>query len=259
MSYPYSLAGRLALVTGASRGIGAATARSLDRAGARVVLAARDADKLAAVAADLAHDPVVLPADLADADAAVDLAHRALEATGGELDVLVNNAGHARRVPLAATDAGIVDSILAVNVRAPLLLIREFEDALARHGRGSVINLTSVSGIVGTPKRAAYGASKAALDSITRSLALDLGPRGIRVNAVAPGVVDTDLWAKNKLIPEAVSSTTALTPLGRWAQPEDVADVITWLAGDGARFVTAATIHADGGMGATSDLYGGDV
>lgn len=259
MSYPYSLAGRVALVTGASRGIGAATARSLDAAGARVVLAARDAAGLDRVASDLANEPVVLPVDLADADATADLARRVLAETDGALDVLVNNAAHARRVSLAETDPALIDAMLAVNVRAPLLLIRELADALGRSGRGSVVNVTSVSGLVGTPNRAAYGASKAALDSITRSLARDLGPRGIRVNAVAPGVVDTDLWAKNKQIPEAVASTTALTPLGRWAQPEDVADVITWLAGDGARFVTAATIHADGGMADTMDLYGGDV
>src|SRR5690606_2458288 len=83
--------------------------------------------------------------------------------------------------------------------------------------------------------------------------------RGIRVNAVAPGVVDTDLWARNKTIPEAVASTTALTPLGRWASPEDVADVVAWLASDAARFVTAQTVSADGGMAHTTDLYGGDV
>ena len=254
-----TLAGRVALVTGASRGIGAAVARALDAAGARVLLAARDADALAAVAADLTHDPVTLAVDLGDPDAVVDLAHRALDASGGDLDILVNNAAYARRVTLAETDAALIDAVLAVNVRAPLLLIRELEDALARHRRGSVVNITSVSGVVGTPKRAVYGASKAALDSITRTLALDLGPRGIRVNAVAPGVVDTDLWAKNKTIPEAVASTTAITPLGRWAQPDDIADVVTWLAGDSARFVTAETIHADGGMAATTDLYGGDV
>lgn len=254
-----TLTGRIALVTGASRGIGAAIARALDAAGARVVLSARDAAALESVAHDLHHDPVVLAADLGDADAVVDLAERALSATSGRLDVLVNNAAYARRVSLAETDADLIDTTLAVNVRAPLLLVRELVDAIADGGAGSIVNLTSVSGIVGTPNRAAYGASKAALDSITRSLAIDLGPRGVRVNAVAPGVVDTDLWARNKQIPEAVASTTALTPLRRWATPEDIADVVTWLASDASRFVTGETVHADGGMARTLDLYGGDV
>ncbi|WP_162458669.1 SDR family NAD(P)-dependent oxidoreductase [Pseudactinotalea suaedae] len=259
MTSSASLTGRVALVTGASRGIGAAIARALDAAGARVLLAARDAEMLASVAAELSHDPATLPVDLAEAGAASDLARRALEASGGRLDVLVNNAAYARRVTLADTDADLIDQVLAVDVRAPLLLVRGVEEALAASGHGSVVNITSVSGLVGTPRRAIYGASKAALDSITRSLALDLGPRGIRVNAVAPGVVDTDLWAKNKLVPEAVRSTTAITPLRRWAQPPDVADVVAWLAGDASRFVTAETIAADGGMTRTTDLYGGDV
>lgn len=258
MTSPSSLAGKTALVTGASRGIGAAIARALDAAGARVLLAARDADALAAVAADLTHDPLVLPVDLETADAVVDLAQRALAAADGGLDVLVNNAAHARRVSLADTDAALIDTLLAVNVRAPLLLVRELADSLADRG-GAVVNITSVSGVVGTPNRAAYGASKAALDSITRSLAMDLGPRGIRVNAVAPGVVDTELWARNKQIPEAVASTTALTPLRRWAQPEDIADVVAFLASDAARFVTGQTLNADGGMATSTDLYGGDV
>lgn len=259
MTSTSDLSGRVALVTGASRGIGAAIARRLDAAGARVLLAARDATALAVVAADLRHDPVTLPVELAEADGGPNLARRALEASDGRLDILVNNAAYARRVRLSDTDADLIDQVLAVNVRAPLLLVRDLEEALAASGHGSVVNITSVSGIVGTPRRAIYGASKAALDSITRTLALDLGPRGIRVNAVAPGVVDTELWAKNKLVPEAVASTTAITPLGRWAQPQEIADVVAWLASDASRFVTAETIAADGGMSRTADLYGGDV
>jgi len=259
MTSSAALTGRIALVTGASRGIGAAIARALDAAGARVLLAARDVEALAAVAAELGHDPAILPVDLAEAGAAADLARRALETSGGRLDVLVNNAAYARRVHLADTDADLIDQVLAVNVRAPLLLVRDLEEALAASGHGSIVNITSVSGLVGTPRRAIYGASKAALDSITRTLALDLGPRGIRVNAVAPGVVDTDLWAKNKLVPEAVASTTAITPLRRWATPHDIADVVAWLASDASRFVTAETIAADGGMARTTDLYAGEV
>ena len=121
------------------------------------------------------------------------------------------------------------------------------------------MNLSSVSGVVGTPRRAAYAASKGALDAATRSLASSSVPQGIRVNAVAPGVVDTALWAKNKAIPGVVETIEQQTPLRRWAMPEDIADVIVFLASDAARMITGETISADGGMARTLDLYGGAV
>ena len=121
------------------------------------------------------------------------------------------------------------------------------------------MNLSSVSSLVGTPRRAAYAASKGALDAATRSLAMELGAVGIRVNAVAPGVVDTALWARNKAVPGVVERIEAQTPLGRWAVAEDIADVVVFLASDAARFVTGEIISADGGMARTLDLYGGAV
>ena len=254
----FTLDGRTALVTGASRGIGAATARALDRAGARVALVARDEALLTAVAGELDHDPVVLPADLGDPVAPTTLAHQALDALGA-VDILVNNAAVAARLPVVETDAALIDELLAVNVRAPLLLIAGLVPSMVERGRGSIVNLSSVSGVVGTPRRAAYAASKGALDAATRSLAMELGPSGIRVNAVAPGVVDTDLWVKNKAIPGVVEGIEAQTPLRRWANPDDIADVVVFLASDAARFVTGETISADGGMARTLDLYGGPV
>ena len=253
-----SLQGRHALVTGASRGIGAATARALDRAGARVVLTARSEEDLATVAADLRHDPLVVAADLHEATAPSEIVARALAQLGG-VDVLVNNAAAAARLPTVDTDAGLIDQLLAVNVRAPLLLIAALVPSMTERGGGSVVNLSSISGLVGTPRRAAYAASKAALDGATRSLAIELGPAGIRVNSVAPGVVDTALWAKNKAVPGVVETIVEQTPLRRWASPEDVADVIVFLASDAARFITGETISVDGGMARTLDLYGGSV
>lgn len=250
------LEGKLALVTGASRGIGAATARALDRAGARVALVARDGAKLASVADGLAHEPVVIPADLALAQEPARVAEQAVAALGG-LDILVNNAAVAYRLAVVETTAAVIDEMLAVNVRAPILLIGALVPHMALRGGGAVVNLSSVSGLVGTHKRAAYAASKGALDAATRSLAIELGPLGIRVNAVAPGVVDTDLWARNKAVPGVVGAIEKLTPLGRWANVDDIADVIVWLAGDGARFVTGETVSADGGMSRTKDLYAG--
>lgn len=257
-SDPFSLEGRTALVTGASRGIGAAAARALDRAGARVGLVARSPDRLSEVAAELGHDPVVLVGDLGDPAAPDAIARQALDALGA-VDVLVNNAAVAARLATVDTDAGLIDEMLAVNVRAPLLLIAALIPSMIERGRGSIVNLSSVSGLVGTPRRAAYAATKGAIDAATRSLAIELGPSGIRVNSVAPGVVDTALWAKNKAIPGVTETIEGQTPLRRWATPEDIADVIVFLASDAARFVTGETIAADGGMARTFDLYGGNV
>ena len=256
---PFSLEGRAALVTGASRGIGAATARALDRAGARVALTGRSTRDLDEVATELSHDPVVIAGDLLDPDAPAAIAVRALAELGGGVDVLVNNAATAARLDTVDTDAALVDEMLAVNVRAPLLLIGALVPAMTERGRGSIVNLSSVSSVVGTPRRAAYAASKGALDAMTRSLAIELGPKGIRVNAVAPGVVDTALWAKNKAIPGVVEGIEQQTPLRRWADAEDIADVIVFLASDAARMITGETISADGGMARTLDLYGGAV
>ena len=223
-----------------------------------MVLVARNREELSAVAADLDHDPVVIPADLGDPYAPNAVAREAVEATG-HVDVLVNNAAAAARLPTAETDATVIDSLLAVNVRAPLLLIAGLVPAMIEQGGGSIVNLSSVSALTGTPRRAAYAASKGALDAATRSLAMELGPSGIRVNSVAPGVVDTAMWAKNKAIPGVVESIEAQTPLRRWATPEDIADVIVFLASDAARFITGETIAVDGGMAHTLDIYGGPV
>jgi NAD(P)-dependent dehydrogenase (short-subunit alcohol dehydrogenase family) len=140
------------------------------------------------------------------------LARAALEGLA-RVDVLVNNAAAAARLDTVDTDAALIDEMLAVNVRAPLLLIAALVPSMAALGRGSIINLSSVSAIVGTPRRAAYAASKGASDAATRSLAIELGPQGIRVNAVAPGVVDTALWERNKAIPGVIEQIEAQTPL----------------------------------------------
>lgn len=254
---PFALHGRTALVTGASRGIGAATARALDRAGARVALVARSTERLETIAADL-DDAVVIAADLATDDAPALVADRALNALG-QIDVLVNNAAAAARIPSVDLDADAIDRMLVVNVRNLLLLTTAILPSMVERASGSIINLSSVSGVVGTPKRSAYAATKGAVDAMTRSLAIEFGPKGIRVNAVAPGVIDTDLWASNKAVPGVVEEIEAQTPLGRWGTAEDVADVIVFLASDAARFVTAQTISVDGGMAHTLDLYGGPV
>lgn len=200
----------------------------------------------------------MIVADLSDPGETARVASTVLESFG-RADILVNNAAAAARLATVDTDAALIDELLAVNVRAPLLLTAALVPAMVAAGRGSIINLSSVSGVIGTPRRAAYAASKGALDAATRSLAVELGPHGIRVNSVAPGVVDTDLWAKNKAVPGVVGLIEAQTPLRRWASPSDIADVIVFLASDAARFVTGETIAVDGGMARTLDLYSGPV
>lgn len=252
------LRGRSAVVTGAGRGIGEATARALDAAGARVALVARSTSELEGVAATLAHQPVVIPGDLASSDDARRIGEDALAALG-RVDVLVNNAAAAARLPTADLTPALIDELLDTNVRGLLVLTAAVLPAMVAQGRGSIVNLSSVSSVVGTPNRAAYAASKGAVDALTRSLAIEYGRHGIRANAVAPGVIDTQLWAKNKAIDGVIEQTTALIPLGRWGTPEEVADVIVFLASDAARYVTAQTISVDGGMAHTTNLYGGAV
>jgi NAD(P)-dependent dehydrogenase (short-subunit alcohol dehydrogenase family) len=255
---PFSLTDRTAVVTGASRGIGAAIARALDAAGARVALVARSKEALDDVAAGLQHDPVVLPADLAEPDAATDVGARALDALG-PVDVLVNNAAVGVRMPSVELDGAIIDAMHQVNVRSLLLLTTSLLPPMIERGRGSIINISSVSSQVGTPRRAAYAASKGAVDALTRSLAMELGPQGVRVNAVAPGVVVTAMWERNRAVPGVIEQVESQIALRRWGQPDDVADVVVFLASDAARYVTAQTIEVDGGMASTLDLYGGPV
>ena len=252
------LDGKRAIVTGASRGIGAATAVALDKSGARVLLSGRDHVALQTVAAELEHDPIIMLNDLRDPTAPALLAAAALEELGG-VDILVNNAAIAIRQPSEELQADSIDEILATNVRAPLLLIAALIPAMRAQHSGSIINISTVSAIRGTPRRAAYAASKGALSAASRSLAMELGPDGIRVNVVAPGAVDTALWAKNRTIPGVIEQIEAQTPLRRWGSVDDVADVIVFLASDAARFITGETLSPDGGMAATMDLYGGAV
>jgi NAD(P)-dependent dehydrogenase (short-subunit alcohol dehydrogenase family) len=254
----FSLADRTAVVTGASRGIGAAIATALDAAGARVGLVARSTDDLTAVATGLSHEPVVIAVDLAEPDAPTTVAAAALAALG-RVDVLVNNAALGVRTDSTELDGSTIDRIHQLNVRNLLLLTTALVPQMVEQGRGSVINVSSVSSQVGTPRRSAYAASKGAVDALTRSLAMEYGPHGIRFNAVAPGVIVTSMWERNRSVPGVIEQVEAQIALRRWGLPDDVADVVVFLASDAARYVTAQTIEVDGGMASTLDLYGGAV
>jgi NAD(P)-dependent dehydrogenase (short-subunit alcohol dehydrogenase family) len=241
------LAGRRALVTGASRGIGAAVAAGLAAAGADVVLSGRDRAALTSVAESLPTRTAVIPADLADAAAVEALAAAALDAFDG-LDVLVNNAGIT--FPERAADLTVAawDATLAVNLRAPALLGARIGAAMAADGGGSIVNISSLAGLRALPEHYAYSASKAALNMATKVLALELGPAGVRVNAVCPTVVLTEMGQQVWGEQEKAAPMLARIPLGRFGVPADVADAVVWLASDASAMVNGAEIPLDGGF-----------
>ncbi|MEC7916541.1 MAG: SDR family oxidoreductase [Actinomycetota bacterium] len=239
-----TLDGRLALVTGASRGIGEHCARSLAQQGARVALAARSQDDLNKVAQDLPHDPVVIVADLAQQGAGVDLAHSAIEALGG-VDILVNNAG-------VSEIRGEDEMVMRLNYHAPLETTKALVRQMAERGHGSVVHMSSIAGATGVAELPTYGATKAALDSLTRSQAAQFGKYGVRVNAVAPGLIITEMWEEGRKTPGLADGLAEHIALGRWGEPEEIGSVVAFLASDSAAYVTGQTIVVDGGFHAVT-------
>jgi 3-oxoacyl-[acyl-carrier protein] reductase len=246
-----ALEGRAALVTGSSRGIGAAILRELAAQGARVVIHCnRQLESARALQAEIEQargEATILQADLSSADQAADLVRRAADACGG-LDILVNNAGIIAGKTLDTLTAEQIDRVLAVNLRAVLLASREFARLRvpARPG-GRIVNISSVAARVPSGGSSLYAASKAAVESLSRSHATELGPAGITVNAVAPGTTETDMVEQTfpKAMRDAVVRGTAL---GRLGQPADIARVVAFLCGDAAGWITGQAIGVDGGM-----------
>jgi NAD(P)-dependent dehydrogenase (short-subunit alcohol dehydrogenase family) len=232
---------RTVLVTGAGGGIGAAIAARFAAAGDRLVLSDLRAAELSTVAARLSTEVVELPGDLADAEYAEGLVERA-----GPVDVLVNAAGIYPATPLLDMTAAIWDRVQDVNVRAALLTTVAFGRAHAQAGTtGAVVNISSGAATRARPGAAHYATSKAALEMVTKACAVELGPHGIRVNAVSPGFVTVDRDANP--VTEAYAAAVSVNPLGRRGEPREIADAVFWLAGPEAGWITGAVLRVDGG------------
>ena len=237
------LEGKVALVTGATSGIGRAAALQLAAQGAAVVVHGRDASRGIAVVAEIENaggSARFVGADLGEPAEALRLAEEV-----GDVDILVNNAGFAWFGPSAKLAVNTLDRLFGANVQAPYLLVSVLAPKMVARGGGVIINVASRAGTVGQPDTAAYGATKAALASLARSWAAEYGPAGIRVNAISPGPVYTN--AADRELFDASAETTLL---GRAAEPQEIADLIGFLASPRAAYITGTNIAVDGGRAA---------
>lgn len=237
----FRLNGRRALVTGAASGIGRAISVAFSEAGAELVIADRDGPGCEELAGNLAAEAIVL--DLGDKAALADLGRRA-----DDVDILVCNAGVAgNRGQMHEATAADWEQLRAVNLDHPLHLSGMIAPSMARRGRGSIVLMSSIAGLRGNAAIGLYGLTKAAISQLARNLAVEWGPRNVRANAIAPGLISTN-WASEILRDEvAASRRLELTPLRRLGTPEEIANVALFLASDSSSFVTGQTIVADGG------------
>ncbi len=253
---PFRLDGKIALVTGAGSGIGEQIAHLYARQGAAVVIGDRDeagGTRVAAAIAAVGGHARYQPLDVTDAASAQAAVASCIEREGG-LHVLVNNAGVGYVGDVAETDEGEFERVMAVNVRGVFLCSKAAVAHMVEHGGGAIVNMASVAGIVGVSRRFAYGASKGAVIAMTKSMAVDLVERGVRVNCICPGTIYTpfvdaylDCFHKDNR-EETLAGLHARQPMGRMGRPEEIAYAALYLASDASLFATGSALVVDGGL-----------
>lgn len=246
----FSLHGKVALVTGASRGIGRAIALGLAGAGADVAIAARGENELRSLAgeiADAGRRVAVVPTDVTDTGQLDPMVRRTVDDLGS-LDVLVNNAGGTRfRAPLVDLRREGWDKAIALNLSSVFHVTQAAARVMVGRGGGSIIQIGSIAGVEGAEGLAHYAAAKAGVVALTRTVARELAPAGVRANTIAPGWVATELNARLRADARLKASIDARIPLGRWAEPRELVGAVVFLASDASSFVTGATLVVDGG------------
>ncbi len=250
MSTLFSLERRVALVTGASRGLGWAIAETLAEHGAHVVLSSRDQAALEKRAAELENRGHSAQAHAFDATdrAAGAAAVAAVQAEHGRIDILVNNAGMVHRDPIAELDDGDWDRVIETNLTSVMRLSRDAGRHMAARGHGRIINTASIMSLVARPGVASYVASKGGLAALTRALAVEFGPNGVTSNAIAPGYIVSEMTAELHNDPEFDSFVRTRTPLGRWGEAREIGAVALFLASDASSYVNGHLLVADGGL-----------
>jgi 3-oxoacyl-[acyl-carrier protein] reductase len=242
------LTGKVALVTGAARGLGQAIARSLAGAGAKVACVDISEQTLAETVDGInaaGGTAKAVPCDVTDSDRVTKVVTEVAK-DWGKLDILVNNAGITRDSMIMRMKDDLWDAVLNINLRGTFLFIRAAAKPMVKARAGRIINIASVSGLMGNPGQANYSASKAGVIGLTRTVSRELAGRGITVNAVAPGFIATEMTAA--LGEEVLEQIRKETPLGRLGQPQDVADAVVYLASDAASFITGHVLTVDGGL-----------
>ena len=238
---------KIALVTGGAQGIGLACARALSAEGAQIVLADIQADKVAEAAGEIGDGATGHGVDVADREALLALFDR-IEADRGPVSILVNNAGIAMPEDFLTLSPETFRQVLDLNLLAPFVATQRAAKAMIENGiHGAVVNMSSINAQVAIPTIAAYCASKGGIMQLTKAASLALAPHGIRVNAVGPGSIDTEMMAGVNADPEAMKRVLSRTPLGRVGEAREIGEVVAFLASDKASYITGETIYVDGG------------